>query len=55
MNLETRAVSFEDIARQVLTSDVKREPDYWVDQIGKSYSVFKIINSNYVFFYLLYP
>ncbi|CAH8673132.1 unnamed protein product [Schistosoma margrebowiei] len=35
MNLETRAVSFEDIARQVLTSDVKREPDYWVDQIEK--------------------
>ncbi|CAH8671286.1 unnamed protein product [Schistosoma curassoni] len=35
MNLETRAVSFEDIARQVLTSDVKREPDYWVDQIDK--------------------
>ncbi|XP_018645170.1 mitochondrial processing peptidase non-peptidase alpha subunit (M16 family) [Schistosoma mansoni] len=35
MNLETRAVCFEDIARQVLTSDMKREPEYWVDQIDK--------------------
>ncbi|CAH8668182.1 unnamed protein product [Heterobilharzia americana] len=35
MNLETRAVSFEDIARQVLTADIRREPDYWVDQINK--------------------
>ncbi|CAL8077747.1 unnamed protein product [Calicophoron daubneyi] len=35
MNLETRAVTFEDIARQVLTTGVRQEPDYWVDQIGK--------------------
>nr|CAX75282.1 mitochondrial processing peptidase [Schistosoma japonicum]CAX75283.1 mitochondrial processing peptidase [Schistosoma japonicum] len=35
MNLETRAVSFEDIARQVLTADVRREPEYWVDRIDK--------------------
>ncbi|KAG5452800.1 Mitochondrial-processing peptidase subunit alpha [Clonorchis sinensis] len=33
MNMETRAVTFEDIARQVLTSGTRHQPEYWVEKI----------------------
>ncbi|VDP44659.1 unnamed protein product [Schistosoma curassoni] len=54
MNLETRAVSFEDIARQVLTSDVKREPDYWVDQIAIAFSFTYFIHNRSLVLMLVY-
>ncbi|TPP60129.1 Mitochondrial-processing peptidase subunit alpha [Fasciola gigantica] len=34
MNLETRAVMFEDIARQVLNTGVRHQPEYWAEKIG---------------------
>lgn len=33
MNLETRAVMFEDIARQVLNTGVRHQPEYWAEKI----------------------
>lgn len=35
MNLETRAVTFEDIARQVLTTGCRHQPKYWADKIDE--------------------
>ncbi|KAF5403684.1 hypothetical protein PHET_02658 [Paragonimus heterotremus] len=35
MNLETRAVTFEDIARQVLTTGHRYQPEYWANKIDQ--------------------
>ncbi|KAF7260682.1 hypothetical protein EG68_01937 [Paragonimus skrjabini miyazakii] len=35
MNLETRAVTFEDIARQVLTTGRRYQPEYWANKIDQ--------------------
>lgn len=36
MNLEVRPVVFEDIGRQVLASGERRQPEYFISEIGKS-------------------
>lgn len=38
MNLESRPVVFEDIARQVLATGMRRSPKYFIDAIGKQMS-----------------
>lgn len=35
MNLESRPVVFEDIGRQVLATGERKEPEYFMSQIGK--------------------
>lgn len=35
MNLESRPVVFEDIARQVLATGMRRSPKYFIDAIGE--------------------
>lgn len=35
MNLESRPVVFEDIGRQVLASGMRRQPEYYYEEIGK--------------------
>lgn len=35
MNLEARPVVFEDIGRQVLASGQRRQPEYFIGEIGK--------------------
>lgn len=35
MNLESRPVIFEDVARQVLANGYRRQPQYFVEEIGK--------------------
>lgn len=35
MNLEARAVVFEDIGRQVLASGERKQPEYFISEIGK--------------------
>lgn len=35
MNLESRPVVFEDIARQVLATGHRKRPQYFIDEIGK--------------------
>lgn len=42
MNLESRAVVFEDIARQVLATDHRKPPEYFINEIGKSNTTFSI-------------
>lgn len=34
MNLESRPVVFEDVARQVLTSGTRKDPNFYIDAIG---------------------
>ncbi|GFO34000.1 mitochondrial-processing peptidase subunit alpha, partial [Plakobranchus ocellatus] len=34
MNLEVRPVVFEDIGRQVLAGSIRKDPQYYYDQIG---------------------
>lgn len=36
MNLESRPVVFEDIARQVLATGHRKPPEHFMDAIGKS-------------------
>lgn len=38
MNLESRPVVFEDIARQVLATGHRKRPQYFIDEIGKYYN-----------------
>ena len=35
MNLESRPVVFEDLARQVLATGKRKSPKYFIDAIGK--------------------
>lgn len=35
MNLESRAVIFEDVGRQVLSTGERKPPQYFYDRIGK--------------------
>lgn len=35
MNLESRAVVFEDVARQVLATNERKPPQHFIDAIGK--------------------
>lgn len=35
MNLETRVVNFEDIARQVINTGLRRDSSYWIECISK--------------------
>ena len=40
MNLESRAVIFEDIARQVLATNHRKPPEYFIDAIGMKLTIF---------------
>lgn len=46
MNLEARPVVFEDIARQVLATGMRRSPKYFIEAIGEDTSLnyIKLLN-----------
>lgn len=38
MNLESRPVVFEDLARQVLATGQRKSPKYFIEAIGKNHN-----------------
>lgn len=54
MNLESRAVVFEDVARQVLATNHRKPPQYFIDAIGREKMYLKFFFNNRVYIYICY-
>lgn len=53
MNLESRPVVFEDVSRQVLATGVRKRPEYFINQIGKSTKQFCYVLNSIIYYFPL--